>query len=323
MNRFLITPVRNEALLLERFLEHHAPLFEKIVIADQGSTDGSWEIANAHPQVIAIRNHARFYDEHQRRELMLEEVRRREPNAFVMGLDADEFLLADPNKWFKACSEWALKLTGHHIEFHWNIVDKGLEDWSVIKAAFCSPRLEGNLKETFIHGTRVPLLKKSHFCNEFPVLHLNLLWPKRQQMKVWWYAAMEAAHRGRFSLSPFRLYHMTGNGLYPNKQPIPDQFQKTVRTLVEKISLEDSFETWQREQVLDFFKSHPAALRHAAIWGYNWHSVLSALGLPAHPGPSPQARFASYWVRATHGIRTTVPIRLADSILERTLPCLG
>jgi hypothetical protein len=32
MNRFLITPVRNEALLLERFLEHHAPPFEQIVL---------------------------------------------------------------------------------------------------------------------------------------------------------------------------------------------------------------------------------------------------------------------------------------------------
>ena len=47
-----LTPVRNEATRLEAFLTAASTWADAIVVADQGSIDGSREIAQAHPRVV-------------------------------------------------------------------------------------------------------------------------------------------------------------------------------------------------------------------------------------------------------------------------------
>jgi hypothetical protein len=320
-NRFLITPVRNETALLPKFLEHHAPLFEHIVVVDQMSSDGSFEIANAHPKVVALRNPSGHYDERVRRELLLDEVRRRDPSGFVVGLDADEFLLTEPAQWVAVCHGLVRDHAGATIRFSWNVLDADRAHWFVLEQAFCVPQLGGELKPGFIHVPRVPLREASHFCGDVPILHLNLLWPKRQRMKVCWYAAMEAVERGRFSLASHRLYLRTGAGLYPNRQPVPERFRAMIDHIVEGLDTGDSDEGWHKKEILRLFESHPAALRHAAIWSRDWVPDLLAAGLPAHSGPSWQARFASRWVALTHRARRTATVRFADAALERILSC--
>jgi hypothetical protein len=323
LRRFLITPVRNEAALLPKFLKHHAPLFEHIVIADQASTDGSWDIANAHPKVIALRNPCGRYDERLRRELLLEEVRRRDPSGFVVGLDADEFLLTDPLHWEALCRDLVRDHAEATIRFSWNFLDSDRAHWFALEQAFCVPSLGGELKSGFIHIPRVPLRGKSHLCHEAPILHLNLLWPKRQRMKVFWYAAMEAVEIGRFSLAPHRLYYRTGGGIYPNRKPLPGRFRQMVDDIVNDLDTDDSDCGWHRTEILRLFELHPAALRHAAIWQRDWAPDLRAVGLPPHPGPSWQARFAAHWVALTHGSRRSAAVRFADAAMERILPCMG
>jgi hypothetical protein len=323
MTRFLITPVRNEAALLPKFLEHHAPLFEHIVVADQMSSDGSFEIAGAHPKVVALRNLSERFNEWNRRQLLLDEVRHRDPAGFVVGLDADEFLLTEPAQWEAMCRELVRDHADSTVRFSWNVLDADRAHWFVLEQAFCVPRLDGELKPGFIHVPRVPIRETVHHCADVPILHLNLLWPRRQRMKVCWYAAMEAVERGRFSLAPHRLYHRTGVGLYPNRQPVPERFRAMIHHIVEGLDTGDSDDGWHKEEILKLFESHPSALRHAAIWGRDWAPDLAAAGLPPHPGPSVRARFASRWVAATHPARRSAVVRFADSVLERILPCMG
>ena len=52
----VITPVRNEAWVLEAFLTHCSSWADHIIIADQHSTDGSREIAQQFPKVTLIDN---------------------------------------------------------------------------------------------------------------------------------------------------------------------------------------------------------------------------------------------------------------------------
>ena len=51
-----LTPVLNEAWILDRFIRCASLWADHIIIADQGSTDGSREIAQRYDKVIFIDN---------------------------------------------------------------------------------------------------------------------------------------------------------------------------------------------------------------------------------------------------------------------------
>ncbi len=71
-----LTPVRNEAWILERFLRCASLWADHIVIADQRSDDGSPEIARRFPKVLLIANDTVGLDEAARQRLLLAAARR-------------------------------------------------------------------------------------------------------------------------------------------------------------------------------------------------------------------------------------------------------
>lgn len=318
MKRFLITPVRNEAHLLDAFIRHHTPLFDHIVIADQQSTDGSWEIASAHPNVIALCNDSQVYDERVRRILMLDEVQRRHPGALVMGLDADEFLLADPSAWEARCADWIRSHPEKTIRFHWNYLHPDGTDWFVFQQDFCRPVLDGEIKPGFIHLPRIPVTPEKLVCDEFPILHLNLYWRRRMQMKVWWYQAIEAMGGGEPSIDSLRLYSRNAACIMPHRHSIPEKFQKTVRGILDSIRVEDTWDTWLKTDLLGMLaRDRESRLSSIPIWSFPWQTELAAAGLPAHPGPSLRCRLMDWWIQKTNADSKSAPVRFIDAILRR------
>lgn len=92
----VLTPVRNEAWILERFLAVTSRFVDHIVIADQHSTDGSRDIAARFPRVTLVDNPATGFNEADRQVLLLEAARRLVPGPrILLALDADELLAAD------------------------------------------------------------------------------------------------------------------------------------------------------------------------------------------------------------------------------------
>ena len=59
----VITPVKNEAWILDRFLAVTSQFADCIIIADQNSTDESKDICKKYPKVIVIDNKSTKYDE--------------------------------------------------------------------------------------------------------------------------------------------------------------------------------------------------------------------------------------------------------------------
>lgn len=88
----VITPVRNEAWVLEAFLTHCSSWADRIIVADQHSTDGSREIALRFPKVTLIDNDNTEMHQAAARSLLFREVDRIEGEKTVFALDADEFL---------------------------------------------------------------------------------------------------------------------------------------------------------------------------------------------------------------------------------------
>lgn len=114
----VITPVRNEAWVLEAFLTHCSSWADHIIIADQHSTDGSREIATQFPKVTLIDNPCDEWVEFKCRARLLEEASKIEGNKAIFALDADEFL----SEGFLSTASWKkiIESTGNEIYcFRW------------------------------------------------------------------------------------------------------------------------------------------------------------------------------------------------------------
>ena len=87
-----VTPVRNEAWILERFLTSASLWADRIVVADQGSEDASRDIALRFPKVTLLENPSDRYDEVARQRLLIDEARATPGRRLIVALDADEAL---------------------------------------------------------------------------------------------------------------------------------------------------------------------------------------------------------------------------------------
>jgi glycosyltransferase involved in cell wall biosynthesis len=92
----VVTPVKNESAILDRFLAVTSQFADNIIIADQGSTDDSPNISARYPKVTLIRNDSLEYDEASRQKLLIEKARELVPAPrIILALDADEVLAAN------------------------------------------------------------------------------------------------------------------------------------------------------------------------------------------------------------------------------------
>ncbi|MBZ9731296.1 glycosyltransferase family 2 protein [Salegentibacter sp. JZCK2] len=92
----VLTPVKNEAWILERFLQVTSIFADHIIIADQNSTDGSLEIYSRYPKVILINNKNSKYNESDRQLLLITTARKLFGTGnILLAIDADEILAAN------------------------------------------------------------------------------------------------------------------------------------------------------------------------------------------------------------------------------------
>lgn len=95
----VITPVKNEAWILDRFLSVTSQFADYIIIADQNSTDGSQSICKKYPKVILIENKAEKFNEAERQLLLIKTARDLvQEHKIILALDADEILAANATK---------------------------------------------------------------------------------------------------------------------------------------------------------------------------------------------------------------------------------
>lgn len=323
-----LTPVRDEAWILGRFLDAAATWADAIVIADQGSTDGSREIAVGHEKTIVVENRSEAYDEGARQRLLLDTARAHVPGPRVLiALDADEALTSDA----PATEEWRRLLAaepGSVLRFRWlNLLPPGDRAWippDDIAFGFVDDGSQHGGRR--IHSTRVPTPERAPVLphEQIGVLHLQYLDWERMKAKQRWYQAWERLeHPEKRPIQVYRQYHRMD--AFPVDQIHPAEARWLQAYADAGIDLTHvaprAAFSWDAD-VLRWLHERPRALRRADLWDVDWECRAAAMsattGAPQDPRSLLDRRVLA-WLRRTQSTSEASTTRW----VQRALRLLG
>lgn len=326
MNRpqlIVITPVRNEAWVLEAFLTHCSSWADRIIIADQHSTDGSREIAARFPKVTLIDNPGKEMNMAAARRLLFQEVDQIEGDKIVFTLDADEFLQngftetegwntiihSAPNtifcfKWLNIIGDFCHAQPTQHLPYEWGCHFDPEE-----KLADLYSKTENNI----VHESRLPCTATAQYVNidDIQFVHLNGLNTARNRNKLALYQ-IASLLRGANPVSIYRTNHNTPEiHLVANEIPLTDANGNNIKQLVRT---SDHGQHYIDEIVSIVKREGTKKFQKLCIWD---NPDLQAAGIRYRP-PF-HIRIIHCWLRATQKHAHSLPVRAIDKLLKKTL----
>ncbi len=201
----VLTPIKNEEWILNNFLQVTSNFADKIILADQHSTDNSRTISKKYSKVHLIKNPRHEYDESYRQNLLIQEARNLIPgNKIILGIDADEILTADSLD----TREWKRLQTlnpGSVLYFKkpdlYNSLETVLFFDNYVPLGFIddgSPH-----KSQTLHSTRIPIPCGAHkvYLSEIKFMHYAMLRMNSQKSKNRLYSALSNICEGGDSLT--------------------------------------------------------------------------------------------------------------------------
>jgi hypothetical protein len=322
-----VTPVKNEAWILERFLRCAETWADQIILADQGSTDGTRDIAERFDKVTVYANPSPVYDEAARQRLLIDAARTVPGPRLILALDADEMLSAN---WSES-PEWHTALQappGTVLRFQWaNVMPDFRSCWippEDIPFGFVDDG--GEHRGCPIHSTRVPVREAapSVIFRDIKVLHYQYTDWQRMKSKQRWYQCWEAIHNpGHRPVGVYRQYH--------RMEAIPPETVHPLRgewlELYQRAGI-DMTTTWREgqcrfaEQTLEFFRQHGAQrFRKVDVWDVDWREIAARGGRGSDcPGPrdprTPVDKLVHLWLKSTQRRYMCLDVRIAQRLLR-------
>jgi len=292
-----LTPLKNDAWILPRFLEVTSRFSDLIIVADEGSTDGGLEILRRFPKVTVIDNSRGDYDEAARQNLLIAKAREAVPLPRIMvALDADEILAANAlqSPGWQAMLRAApgtsilfekpnLYLTPQECErrpldFPGAFVDDGVTQHRPLR----------------IHSRRLPAPEGGPqlVLPDVKFLHYALVRPEAQKAKMRMYAAIENVMQTK-SLYWRRRYYSSRRVLKPlgRIEATPKEwFQGWEDVGIDMTSVEDVQPYWQDVATLNMLIEYGAKrFWFDDLWTKDWNDLLRQLNMNEHVAPPPLA----------------------------------
>jgi glycosyltransferase involved in cell wall biosynthesis len=269
----VLTPVRNEAWVLESFLRAASVYADHIIISDQNSSDESVTVALKFPKVHLIRNQALDFNELERAEQLLKAARSLGSGNILIALDADEFLT--PNFYLDGHLEMVKGLPeGTAVEIPLANVRPDLRSyWQVkLQPVVFIDNGEANQDTSEIHRRRLPTLAATSVISlrQVKVLHLQFIDWSRMESKHRWYQMFEKLkYPLKSDLAIYRQYHHMYSIRRSMLRELPASWTLPLQALgIELDELSKSQESyWWDAECIRLIESHgPAPFRKLDIW---------------------------------------------------------
>lgn len=326
MNRpqlIVITPVRNEAWVLEAFLTHCSSWADRIIIADQHSTDGSREIATRFPKVTLIDNPDIEMNQAKARQKLFEEVDRITGEKIVWAMDADEFLSFG----FSNTAGWKEILESEPDSifcFQWLYLEADFQHKDSRPFAYtewvCHFSAETKLAELYakienraVHETRVPCTKTTKYINikDIQFVHLARINASRTKNKYDFYqvSTVDKLEHCPNAISIYRTYHYQ-----PNTIALDCKMEITTadgRDITPLVRTSDHGQHYIDEMVTIFQREGFKKFRKLAIWD---NANLKAAGVNYRP-PF-YIRLIHSYLRITQKHSHRPSVRAIDKLLK-------
>ena len=337
---FCLVPVKDEAWILERFLRCASIWADRIIIADQGSTDGSREIMRSFPKVTLIDNPSLELNEPERQQMLIGEARRTDGPRVFLALDADEFLTSN----FLTSPEWKTIMhaaPGTVISFQWPGVQANGSDLCYspfpyeIQVGFVDDGSEH--KGRTIHSKRVPsppgapVLALSHI----KLMHYCQHDCGRFQSRIRWYQCYEYVSLNKRPIDLYRFYQQDLFGPSNVVKPVPKEWiQGYEERGIDMTSVNRQGRyRWDAEVLRYFEKYGTTKLKRLPLWDVDWNDIYYGL-YSKEPGASlddPRSgldKLVHKWLKMTqpdwcHFARPSFSRRLVHKCVHRLLRMAG
>jgi acetyltransferase-like isoleucine patch superfamily enzyme len=319
-----LTPVRNEAWILDTFLKCASLWADHIIIADQLSTDGSRDIALRYHKVILIDNDSPAYDELARQRLLLSEARKIPGKRLLIALDADEFLTAD----YSRTEDWSLLMKaepGDSFHFRWINVDATFKKgWS--SEFFPFAFLDNGADHTgrVIHSERLPAPEDGRVTRleQIRILHFQFTSWRRMESKHRYYQCLERInYPGKDPIGIYRMYHhmysLDKKGIFDLKDSWFG-FYEDMGIPIRQMNTDDKH--WFDVEILKMFETCGVVrFRKEAIWEVDWNEIARKWGVsPSKPISDPRnglEKAVQSWMKKTQPFYKSQRIKKWDSLI--------
>ena len=322
-----MTPTRNENWILGKFLAAANRWADHIIVADQGSTDGTLEQLYAAPTVSVVHNNSATYDERHRQCLLINRAREIEGPRVLIALDADEALSAnapDSPEWAKIESAEP----GAVLRFRWVNILPGFEKAWIPDEPVAFGYVDDGREHTAmsrIHNPRLPQPAGAPLLDlkDIVVLHFQYAVPARMESKQRWYQVWEHInHPNRSVLDIFRQYnHMFGSWDASEIHPMRAEWLAGYdRAGLSFRDLECERMTWWDEDIFRLLGEHgPGRFRRLDIWKKDWTQVAIERGADPASFADPRSiwvKLAHRLLRATQSARDQASVRIFERLLR-------
>lgn len=285
LQHICLTPTKNEAWVMPRFLPAATYWASHVIVADQGSTDGTAEMVLNTPGAILVRNEMKAFDERHRQNLLIDNARKIAGRRVLIALDADEALSAN----CLTSPEWekiAQAKPGTVLRFRWVNIMPGFKKAWVPPAhtpfGFIDDGSEHKAKQ--IHSTRIPTPADAPVLdlNDIVVLHFQYVAWDRVISKHRWYQAWERLNfPEKSALDIYRQYHhMYGSWAESEMQSVrPEWVEGYEKRGVDYRSLKSEPVMWWDREILELIRKHgKETFRKIDMWDKDWNAFAESLG---------------------------------------------
>lgn len=273
-----LTPIKNEAWILDKFLKSTSLWADIIIISDQMSTDGSREIAKSYSKVILVDNDQKTdFSEYNMRKPLIDAARKIPGDKLLIALDADEIFT--PNFSSKEWEEMKKLPKGAVIKFPWINVYKNFENYWDYNYSIPVGYVDDNVEfvSGLIHASRLfdpnKNTKVVYEASEVKILHLQYTDWERMKMKHRWYQCFERiSFPEKKPLDIYRQYHHMDSLQKQDFQDVPACWIDQYNSLgVDVKSTSDLKNYHWEEKILNYFDEKGTRFfRKMAIWDINW-----------------------------------------------------